>query len=297
MSKNPPVVPCSDGSGTVLAVGSAVRDFKIGDRIVTHLNPRHIYGPIPDGAEGYGLGGSEDGTLRHFGVFAENALVKMPTTLSFEEASTLSCAGITAWNALYGAGAERQVKPGDWVLIQGTGGVSTFALKFAIAAGAKVVATTSSREKESLLKDMGATHVLNYKENPKWGEAAKALTPDNRGFNHIVDVGGAGTLRQAFNCVAHEGVITVVGMLGGLAAEDEPSCLEVLTKCCVLRGLYAGSRMMMEEMCRGIDTSGVKPVVGDRIYSWEDTKEAFREVMEKRHTGNVVIRVGDCRKE
>ena len=141
-----------------------------------------------------GLGGVLDGTLRQHGIFPEEGLVEMPSNLNYLEAATLTCAGLTAWNALYGM---RKLMPGDWVLTQGTGGVSLFAVQFAKAAGAKVVATTSSKDKEAMLKKLGADVVINYKENPKWGEAAKKATTDGEGVAHVIEVGGPQTDRKS----------------------------------------------------------------------------------------------------
>ncbi|RYO84197.1 hypothetical protein DL766_008279 [Monosporascus sp. MC13-8B] len=219
-----PVVACSDGAGEVVEVGSKVSRFAKGDRVVTLFNQGHQFGPIDIAASHTGLGGAIDGTLREFAVFNENGLVRAPRNLDYAEASTLTCAALTSWNALYGL---KPLKPGETVLVQGTGGVSVFALQFAKAAGATVIATTSSNEKAQTLKKLGAHHVINYKEDANWGETAKKLTPGGAGVDHVVEVGGAGTLEQSLKAVKFEGVISVIGFLGG--AKAMPSIIEPTT--------------------------------------------------------------------
>jgi NADPH:quinone reductase-like Zn-dependent oxidoreductase len=184
-------VPASDGAGTVAATGSRVHRFRPGDKVTTLFNQAHIAGSLDPYSISTGLGGTIDGCLRQYGAFDEEGLVKAPENLNMLEASTLPCAGLTAWNALYGLeGGGRALKMGDWVLTQGTGGVSIFAVQFAKAAGARVVATTSSKEKGEVLKKLGADHVVNYKDDENWGETAKKFTPGGEGFTHIVEVGG-----------------------------------------------------------------------------------------------------------
>lgn len=222
----------------------------------------------------------------------------MPQNLSKDEAATLSCAGITAWNALFGlsgSGEDLGVGRDEWVLVQGTGGVATFAIVFAKAVGAKVVVTTASEEKKRWLgEELLVDGVVNYRLDPRWGGTARSFTPAGCGFKHVVEVGGPSGFQQSLDAVAVGGVISVVGMLGGVGGEGvgEPGFLEALVKCCVVRGVYAGSREMMEAMCRRIEEWDVKPVVGG-VFRWEETKEALRFVGTGGHRGNVVIRVWD----
>lgn len=191
-----------------------------------------------------GLGGVIDGTIRTHAVFSEEGLVEMPENLNYLESATLTCAGLTAWNALYGL---KQLMPGDWVLTQGTGGVSLFAVQFAKAAGAKVIATTSSKEKEKILKKLGADVVINYKENPNWGVMAKKATTDGQGVAHVVEVGGPQTMAQSLEAVKIDGVITIIGFVAK-GNEPQPSFLECLSKGCTARGLLVGSRDQFEAM-------------------------------------------------
>lgn len=204
-----------------------VSRFKKGDKVLPIFNQAHITGPLDYHSIGTGIGGNVDGVMRQFGAFDEQGLVHMPENLSFEEASTLGCAGLTAWNALFGL-SGRRVAPGDWVLVQGTGGVSLFALQFAKATGAKVIATTSSDSKAEKLKALGADYVLNYKSDSMWGETAKSLTPGGIGLQFVVEVGGPSSIAQSLKAVAFDGIISVVGFLGGVQGESQPSFLEVI---------------------------------------------------------------------
>lgn len=213
----------------------------------------------------------------------------MPANLNFREAATLTCAGLTAWNALYGL---KQLLPGDYVLTQGTGGVSLFALQFAKAAGAKVIATTSSAEKGERLKQLGADHVINYKEDPSWGATAKKLT-GGRGVQHVVEVGGPNTLTQSLEAIAIDGVITIIGFLGGVKGEKQPTFLECLNKGCVVRGLLVGSRLQFEEMNRAIEANDIKPVTDEKVFKLDEVKEAYQvsstsfNVCKAGHTGSL----------
>lgn len=264
-----PVVPGSDGSGEVVDVGPKVSQWKKGDKVVTLFNQGHQYGAAHPAMMTTGLGGAQDGTLRQYGVFNENGLVRAPKNLSHVEAATLTCAALTAWNAFYGL---KPLKPGETVLVQGTGGVSIFGLQFAKAAGAKVIATTSSKEKEATLKKLGADHVINYKEDANWGETAKKLT-GGIGVDHVVEVGGANTLQQSLRAVKMEGIISIIGFLSG--GEADASILECLKHLCTARGVYVGPKSMMEDMVLAIEANDIHPVVDKEVFSFEKAKEAY----------------------
>ncbi|KAI1407309.1 NAD(P)-binding protein [Hypoxylon sp. FL1857] len=281
-----PVVAASDGAGEVVEVGSKVTKWKKGDKIVTLFNQGHQYGPMDVAASTTGLGGVLDGTLRQYGVFNENGLVRAPENLNCLEATTLTCAALTSWNALYGL---RQLKPGETVLVQGTGGVSIFALQFAKAAGARVIATTSSKEKAETLKKLGADHVINYREDPNWGETAKKLTPGGAGVDHIVEVGGAGTIDQSFKAIKFEGIISVIGFLGG--AKTETSVISTLQNICVARGVYVGSKELMEDMIAAIEANNIHPVLDKEVFDFEKAKDAYQYMWEQKHFGKVVIKI------
>lgn len=239
----PNVVPGSDGAGEVVAVGSKVTRFEKGAKVVTLFMQTHYGEDLTEKALGSGLGGSLDGTLRQYGIFNENGLARIPKNLNYLEAGTLSCAPLTAWNALYGL---KPVSPGDWVLTQGTGGVSIAGLQFAKAAGAQVVATTSSSAKADMLKKLGADHVINYKENQNWGEEAKRLTG---GVQHVIEVGGSLTITQSLKAVGIGGVVTIVGWIGGMG-EKGPDFPQLLASIATVRGIVVGSREQFEAMVR-----------------------------------------------
>jgi len=286
-----PVVPGSDGAGTVEEVGSRVTLFKKGDKVCTLFNQGHQAGYLRPAAMGTGLGGGLDGTLRRYAVFEEKGLVNMPKNLDFVEASTLTCAAVTAWNALYGL-ESRALKAGDTVLTQGTGGVSLFALQFALAAGCTVIATTSSEAKAKKLKELGAHHVINYKEDPNWGETAKKLTPDGEGVHHIVEVGGPSTMTNSLAAVRIEGVISIIGFVGGFP-KDQPGFIEALQHTCTVRGIVVGSKLQFEDMNRAIEATDLKPVVDPKTFGLEQLKDAFNYMWDQNHFGKVVIKVSE----
>jgi NADPH:quinone reductase-like Zn-dependent oxidoreductase len=238
------VVPGSDGAGEVVAVGAKVTRFKKGSKVVTQFNQKHIYGSLTSKSIHTALGGDLDGVLRQYGVFNEQGLVSMPESLDYVQASTLTGAGLTAWNALYGL---KSIKAGDFVLTQGTGGVSLFAIQLAKAAGATVIATTSSPAKFQQLKELGADHVINYKEVPEWGAEAKRLTGSREGVDYVIEIGGGGTMAQSIESIRIDGIISVIGWMSK-AGEKEPSFLETVSKVFTVRGLFVGSRVMFEEM-------------------------------------------------
>ncbi|OJJ89281.1 zinc-dependent alcohol dehydrogenase family protein [Aspergillus glaucus CBS 516.65] len=285
---NFPVVPGSDGAGEVVEVGPKVAQFKQGDKVATLFNQGHQYGPIDIPAAQTGLGGVIDGTLRQYGVFNENGLVKTPKNLNYLESSTLSCAALTSWNALYGL---KPLKPGETVLVQGTGGVSMFALQFAKAAGATVIATTSSEAKAQKLKQLGADHIINYKSDPNWGETARKFTPDSAGVDYIIEVGGTGTLAQSFKAIKFEGVISIIGFLGGVNPQGQPSILDSLSHICTVRGVYIGSKALMNDMVKAIEANDIRPVVDEKVFTLEQAREAYEYMWAQKHFGKLAIKI------
>jgi len=283
------VVAGSDGAGVVEAVGKNVTRFRPGDKVVTLFNQLHLAGALGHKSRASGLGSGFDGTFRQYGTFNEQGLVTLPSNLNFVEGATLTCAGLTAWNALYGLDGRR-LTPGDWVLVQGTGGVSIFALQFAKAAGARVIATTSSAEKAERLRQLGADHVINYKEDANWGETAKKLTGDV-GVQHIVEVGGPNTLAQSFKAIAYEGVISIIGFLAGGRADQAPSFLDVLSHIATVRGVFVGSRLQFEEMNRAIEANNIKPVVDAKVFKLEELKEAYQYMWDQKHFSKLGVTV------
>ncbi|KAI5922002.1 putative zinc-containing alcohol dehydrogenase [Camillea tinctor] len=281
-----PVVGASDGAGEVVEVGSKVTQWKKGDKVVTLFNQGHQFGAVDAESAKTGLGGVIDGTLRQYGVFNEAGLVRAPKNLSATEASTLTCAGLTSWNALYGL---KPLKPGQTVLVEGTGGVSIFALQFAKAAGATVIATTSSNEKAETLKKLGADHVINYKEDLEWGTTARGLTPGGAGVDHVIEVGGAGTLEQSIKAIKFEGVISIIGFLGGV--KTTVSALDSLNHICTIRGLYVGSREQMQDMVAAIEANNIRPVLDQKVFSLDQVKEAYEFMWAKGHFGKIGIKI------
>lgn len=285
---NDGVIPGSDGAGEVLAVGSKVTRFTPGAKVLTLFNQGHIGGSLDLQTAQTGLGGALDGTLRQHGIFNENGLVAMPSSLSYLEGATLPCAALTAWNALYGL---KPLKPGDVVLTQGTGGVSIFAVQFAKAAGATIIATTSSDSKASTLKKLGADHVINYKTTPEWGAHARSLTPSSVGVTHILEVGGPTTMAQSLKAIKFDGVISIIGFVGGQAKEKEPGFLDCLMNICTVRGILVGSREMFEDMNRAIDANCIKPVVDEKVFGLEEVKEAYQYMWDQKHFGKLAIKI------
>ncbi|KAK6065526.1 alcohol dehydrogenase [Seiridium cupressi] len=289
-----PVVPGCDGAGVVEAVGSSVSEFRPGDRVITHSAPKLVES---SGDEAFSsmfdvplmLGQGSNGTLRSRGVFPEGALVPGPTSLDMLPASTLTCTGLTAWNVLFGL-KGREAAPGTWILVQGTGGVSVATLQLAVAAGATVVATTSTEEKATRLRSLGAAHTVNYRGNPDWGLEARKLTPDGRGFDMVVDIGGNETLPQSLAAVRVDGVVNVTGGVGEATSESVP-LFAALFHTCIVRGLLGGSRGQLRELVRFIDEKGIKPALDDVVFELSEAKDAYRRLKEKKHFSKVVLRI------
>ncbi|GIU82210.1 MAG: NAD(P)-dependent alcohol dehydrogenase [Acidobacteria bacterium] len=278
-----PIVPCSDGAGEVVEVGKDVKRWKVGDRVMPIFMQGWIDGSIEYKKARTALGGDLDGCLREFGVFHEEGLVGIPENFSYEEAATLPCAALTAYNALFVSGS---VKSGETVLTQGTGGVSIFALQFAKAVGAKVFITSSSNEKLQRAKNLGADELINYKETPDWDQAVLELT-EKRGVDHIIELGGAGTLQKSLKAVKMGGYIAVIGVLAG-KGEFDP--ILILMKAIRVQGIFVGSREMFEQMNEFIEKHNIKPII-DRTFEFENTIEAFKFMESGSHFGKVVIRL------
>jgi NADPH:quinone reductase-like Zn-dependent oxidoreductase len=278
-----PLTPLSDGAGEVLSVGSGVTRVKPGDRVCGIFMQKWLQGGPDDEKAASAMGGAIDGMLAEKVCLHADGLVAIPEHLSFEEAATLPCAAVTAWNALFVSG---RLQPGESVLVQGTGGVSLFALQFAMMAGARVIATSSSEAKLARLREMGADAVVNYKTTPEWDKPARAFT-GGVGVDHVVEVGGAGTLATSLKSVRRGGHVALIGVLTG---EGEVDPRPVLVKSIRLQGIYVGSREMFEAMNRAIAASGLKPVV-DRVFAFEEVAEAMRYQESGAHFGKIVIRV------
>jgi len=203
----------------------------------------------------------------------------------------LSCAGVTAWNALYGL-ESRPLKTGQTVLVQGTGGLSIFAAQFALAAGAIVIGTTSSAVKAETLKRLGVHHVINYREDTNWGETAKKLTPGHEGVDFVIEVGGVTTIGQSLKAVKIDGVISLVGFIGG-NTPNQPSFEDVLSNLCTVRGLYVGSRIQFEEMNRAIEVNNIKPIVDEIVFPLPQLKDAYQYMWDQKHIGKLTVKVAE----
>ncbi len=277
-----PRVPCSDGAGEVLAVGAGVTRWKVGDRVAGIFMQNWLEGQ-PTAAKAKGaLGGDIDGMLATEVVLPECGLVRIPEHLSFDEGATLPCAAVTAWNALFKA---TDTKPGDTVLIQGTGGVSIFALQFARMAGARVLGISSSDEKLARAAGLGLDAGLNYRAHPEWEKWALGET-HGEGVDLVVEVGGSGTLPRALRAVKPGGTVAQIGVLTGAA--EAVDVRVILSKQIRVQGVYVGSRADFDAMNRGIAQAGLKPVI-DSVFSWKEAPAALRRMESAGHFGKIVI--------
>lgn len=278
-----PLVPFSDGAGEVISIGESVTRFKIGDRVCPIFMQNWVDGEIDSTKSRGALGGDSDGCLREFGAFDENSLVHIPQHLTFDEAASLPCAAVTAWNALIVSG---KLKRDDFVLLQGTGGVSIFALQFAKIHGAKVIITSSSDEKLERAKQLGADFTINYKEREDWDKAVMEIT-EKRGVDHVVEVGGAGTLQRSLNAAKLGGHIAVIGVLSG-KGEFNPTT--ILMKALKLHGIFVGSREMFEAMNNCISENNLKPII-DKTFDFEAAKDALKTMESASHFGKITVKI------
>lgn len=281
----PPLIPCSDGAGEVVAVGSEVTRFGIGDRVAGIFFRDWLGGPFELRYHKAALGGSMHGMLSEFVVLPEHALVSLPAHLSFEEGATLPCAAVTAWQALFTRGG---LNAGKSVLALGTGGVSVFALQLAAAAGAKVVVTSSSDEKLERARQLGAWATVNYKAKPDWDAEVWRIS-EKRGVDHVVEVGGPGTLGKSMNSVAAGGQIALIGVLTGFGAPDA-SLFPIVARNVRLDGIYVGSRADFEALNAFLTKHQIHPII-DRIFPFQEAREAFAHMRSAAHFGKIVISV------
>ncbi len=277
-------VPLSDGAGEVVAVGEGVTRVKKGDRVAGNFFQGWVDG-VPDRSALNALGSPADGMLTEYLVLDEKGVVIIPPHLSWEEAACLPCAAVTAWNALMVSGSLR---PGNTVLMLGTGGVSIFALQFAKMSGARAIVTSSSDKKLERAKKLGADMTINYKKSPEWHEEVLELT-DGRGVDHVVEVGGAGTLAKSFQAVGYRGQISLIGVLSGREGDTNPHAL--MLKNASMTGIFVGSRIMFEQMNEAISNNRMRPVI-DKVFSFDEAAEAYAYQLAGKHFGKVVIAVG-----
>jgi len=275
-------VPLSDAAGEITAVGPDVRNWKVGDRAISLFFPNWPGGDT-DIPQLVGVPGDHvDGFARQVVTLAATALTRMPANLDFAEAATLPCAALTAWAALFSA---ERAGPGDTVLVQGTGGVSIFALQFAKAAGCRVIVTSSSDAKLERAKALGADHLINYRTEPKWGEKARSLT-GGRGVDHIVEVGGPGTLKQSIRAARIGGHIALIGVLTGVSGEVPTAAF--FQSRLRMTGIIVGSAADQHAMTRAIEQNDIKPII-DARYPLAQLATAFRYQESQQHFGKIVI--------
>lgn len=278
-----PFAPLSDGAGEVAEVGAGVTRVKVGDRVAGCFMQRWNAGEVTEAAAKSSLGGAIPGVAAEAVVLEEEGVVSLPQHLSFEEGATLPCAALTAWHALI---TEGQIKAGDVVLTQGTGGVSLFALQFARLCGARVIATSSSDEKLARVLKLGASDGINYRTSDAWDDKVRDLT-GGTGCDHVVEVGGAGTLGKSLRAVRMGGRISLIGVLAGGAGTVNP--LPILMKSVRVQGIFVGSREMFEAMNRAIALHQLRPVI-DRAFAFAELPQALAHMESGSHFGKIVVR-------
>ncbi|KAK0479180.1 hypothetical protein IW261DRAFT_1564541 [Armillaria novae-zelandiae] len=287
------LVPCSDMAGEVVTIGSDVTNWSVGDRVCSNFSMDHLDGDVDAEIVKTALGGGQHGVLTEYRVFPDHSLVKIPEHLSYEEASTLPCAALTAYNALMG---PKPVKAGDTVLVLGTGGVSIFGLQFAVASGATVIATSSSDAKLEISKKLGATHTINYNTTPDWDKEVLKLT-EGRGVDHILEVGGPGTFEKSLAAVRYAGYIHIIGAV----AQSTTMATSIIGPCIgkgiILRGIQIGSVAQFKSMTRLLHARPdlTRPVI-DKVFSFEEAVDAYAYLESQKHVGKVVIRVSPASK-
>lgn len=277
-----PMVPLSDAAGVVAAVGQGVDRFAPGDQVAGIFMQGWLDGRVDRKKTATALGGAIPGVLREYMVFDQEGLVKTPSHLNGIEAATLPCAAVTAWHALFEQGS---LYPGDTILVQGTGGVSLFALQFAKAAGCRVIITSSSDDKLAKARLLGADETINYRANPDWDDAARNLTA-RIGVDHVIEVGGSDTLPRSLKAVRMAGTVSVIGALSGAANSVGPT--PILMTSIRVQGIFVGSRAMFERMNRYIQTQALKPVV-DRVFPFTEFREALRYMEAQQHFGKICL--------
>ncbi|EJT06511.1 NAD(P)-dependent alcohol dehydrogenase [Rhizobium sp. CCGE 510] len=275
------IIPLSDGAGEVIAVGTDVTRFVVGDRVSPTFMTKWIGGAMSAPVMSSALGGDIDGVLAELVVCDEHAAVRLPNHLSYEQAACLPCAALTAWSALHG---PRPVAAGDVVLTLGTGGVSVFAVQFAHAAGARIIATSSSDKKLEALRGVGASDLINYSQHPEWEHEVLRLT-NGRGVDHVVETVGGGTLPQSITATAVSGHVHLIGVLSG--GQLDP--LSLMTRK-TLRGIMVGSTEEFEAMNRVIDLHRIEPII-DRVYAFDEAPKAYEHLASSSHVGKIVVRI------
>ncbi|WP_088241382.1 zinc-dependent alcohol dehydrogenase family protein [Calothrix rhizosoleniae] len=277
-----PFIPFSDGVGEVVAVGEGVSKVQIGDRVAGIFMQSWLSGKFQGNHPKSALGGAIDGLLAEYVTLDEDGVVKVPAHLSHEEAATLPCAPVTAWNALTTVG---KLQPGDTILTLGTGGVSLFALQFAKMMGVRVIATSSSDKKLDKLIQLGASDGINYQKTPNWDEKVWEIT-EKKGVDRVIEVGGANTLNKSLRALSYGGHISLIGVLAGFSADI--STVTILQKGIHIQGIYVGSREMFAAMNRAISLHQIRPII-DRVFPFEQAPEALAYMESGAHFGKICL--------
>lgn len=276
-------VPVSDGAGTVIAVGNQVKALKQGDRVTSLIVPNWQDGTIsPEKLQDSPGGPGADGVLAEYVVFPETAVIRFPDYLSFQEASALPCAGLTAWNAIV---EQSTLKPGHSVLILGTGGVSIFAIQFALMAGCRVIVTSSSDEKLQQAKALGVHHTINYAKIPNWEEQVLELT-HGEGVDQVIEVVGGAHLNRSARCVRSGGTISQIGVIGGIKGEIDTA--EIMYKAIRLQGIETGSKSMHQRMLQAMELHQMRPII-HKVFDFKDALEAVHYLKAGNHFGKVIV--------
>ena len=277
-------IPVSDGAGEVVAIGSGVRHVSVGQRVAGLFFQRWMTGPFHASYHSHALGGSVDGMLAEQVVLEEAGVVPIDDKLTWEEAATLPCAGLTAWNALVEFG---RISAGQTVLVLGTGGVSIFALQFAKLHGARVIVTSSSDEKLNRAVQLGADATVNYRQHPDWEKEVWALT-DGHGVDLVVEVGGAGTFERSLKSTRVAGKVALIGILSGM--QERMNLFEIIHRSLSVQGIYVGSREMFVAMTAAMKQGGMKPVIGT-TFNFADAPAAMAHMQAAGHFGKIVVRM------
>ncbi|MFG0229127.1 NAD(P)-dependent alcohol dehydrogenase [Achromobacter sp. 413638] len=280
-----PVIPASDMAGVVAAVGERVTRFRVGDRVMGAFMPDWVDGEPTPAKTALAPGAATDGVLAEEAVYAEHGLVATPAGLSDEEAATLPCAAVTAWNALFVGG---RAQAGQTALLLGTGGVSIWGLQLAKAAGLRAIVTSSSNRKLEQARELGADVLINYRETPEWQVEALRQT-DGDGAHVVVEVGGQGTLERSVAAVRMGGTVSMIGGVSGFGATPVAP-LALIGGAKRLEGIFVGSRKMLEDLARFVSVAGIKPAI-DRVFGFDEAPAAFAHLASGSHFGKVVIRV------
>jgi len=287
LAQNPrqkrPYVPVSDGAGEIVALGEGATRFAAGDRVAANFFLNWLEGEVRGAVHSSALGGAVDGMLAEYVALPERSLVRLPDYLTFEQAAALPCAALTVWNALF---EQSKLAPGETVLLLGTGGVSMFGLQFAKMAGARVILTSSSDAKLERARALGADETLNYKTTPDWDKAVWQLT-GRQGADHVIEVGGGGTMERSLRSTRFGGTVSAIGVLSGFDSKIDPFL--IVGRSLRVNGIYVGSVAMFERMLAAMTQSRIEPII-DQVFPFAEAPQALEHLASGAHFGKIVLR-------